>query len=168
MPIGDIVMDTAARRARIPDEITAKTGITEEVIDALVRRIYQNVRGAAVLGPIFEARIADWEPHLSRMTTFWCSVALMNDRYHGQPMDAHLPLPIDARHFDLWLAIFEKTAHEVCQPLTAAHFIERARRIAESLEIGVAMRHGVLPGRNERFHLLDSNSGTHKELTHAE
>jgi hemoglobin len=161
-------MDTAARRARITDEITAKTGITEEVIDTLVRRFYQNVRGNVVLGPIFEARITDWEPHLSRMTAFWSSVALMTGRYHGRPMDAHLPLPIDARHFDIWLAIFEKTAHEVCQPLAAAHFIERARRIAESLEIGVAMRHGVLPGRNERFHLPDSNSGTHKELTHAE
>lgn len=161
-------MDTAARRARITAEITAKTGITEEIIHALVRRFYRNVREDAVLGPIFETRITDWEPHLVRMTSFWSSVALMSGRYHGRPMDAHLPLPIDARHFDIWLGIFEKTAHEVCQPEAAVHFIERARRIAESLEIGIAMRHGVLPGRNERFHLPDSNSGTHKELTHVE
>ena len=161
-------MDTAARRARITDEITARTGITEEIIDTLVRRFYRNVREDTVLGPIFEARIKHWEPHLSRMTAFWSSVALMSGRYHGRPMDAHLPLPIDARHFDIWLGIFESTAREVCQPEAAAHFIERARRIAESLEIGIAMRHGVLPGRNERFHLPDSNSDTHKEVTHAE
>lgn len=146
-------METAARRARITEEITARTGITEELIETLVRRFYRNVREDAVLGPIFEARIADWEPHLARMTAFWSSVALMSGRYHGRPMDAHLPLPIDARHFDIWLATFERTAHEVCRPEAAAHFIERAGRIAESLEIGIAMRHGVLPSRNERFHL---------------
>lgn len=162
------MMDAAARRARITEEITAKTGITEEIIDTLVRRFYRNVRADAVLGPIFEARINDWELHLARMTAFWSSVALMSGRYHGRPMDAHLPLPIDARHFDIWLGIFEKTAHEVCQPEAAAHFIERARRIAESLEIGIAMRHGVLPGRNERFHLPHSNSSPDKELKHAD
>jgi hemoglobin len=161
-------MDTAARRDRITEEITARTGITEEIIDTLVRRFYWNVRKDPVLGPIFEARITDWELHLARMTAFWSSVALMSGRYHGRPMDAHLPLPIDARHFDIWLGIFEETANEVCQPVAAAHFIERARRIAESLEIGIAMRHGVLPGLNERFHLPDLNSGTHKELKHAE
>ena len=161
-------MDTTARRARITDEITARTSITEEIIDTLVRRFYRNVRKDAVLGPIFEARITDWEPHLARMTAFWSSVALLSGRYHGRPMDAHLPLPIDARHFDIWLGIFEQTAHDVCQPEAAAHFIERARRIAESLEIGIAMRHGMLPGRNERFHLPESSPGTHKESVDAE
>ncbi len=161
-------MDAAARRAMITAEIAARTGITEEMIDTLVRRFYGHVRNDTVLGPIFEARIADWEPHLVRMAAFWSSVALMSGRYHGRPMDAHLPLPIDAAHFDIWLAIFERTAHEVCPPEAAAHFIERARRIAESLELGIAMRHGVLLGRNERFHLSDSNPDTQKELTHAE
>ena len=161
-------MDAADRRARSTAEIQEKTGISEEMIDTLVRKFYANVRNDAVLGPIFESRIEDWESHFVRLAAFWSSVALMTGRYHGRPMDAHMPLPIDAAHFDTWLAIFEKTAHEVCPPDAALHFIERARRIAESLELGIAMRHGKLLGRNERFRLPDSDGPTPKELTHAE
>ena len=104
------------------------------------------------LGPIFAARIADWEPHLRRMVAFWSAVALMTGRYHGQPMEKHLPLPVDAQHFDRWLALFEATAAEACPPAAAAHFIERARRIAQSLELGIASSHGVLlpPGGRYR------------------
>jgi hemoglobin len=161
-------MDAATRRAEITVAITEKTGITEEMIAALVRQFYLHVRENEVLGPVFETRIADWEPHLERMTAFWSSVALMSGRYHGRPMDAHLPLPVDAAHFDIWLNIFEKTAHEVCPPEAASHFIERARRIAESLELGIAMRQGVLLGRHERFHLAPSASATKAGAAHAE
>ncbi|MDP3369743.1 MAG: preprotein translocase subunit TatC, partial [Brevundimonas sp.] len=47
--------------------------------------------------------------------------------------------------------LFEATADEVCPPAAAAHFIERARRIAESLELGIAGANGVLLGRGERY-----------------
>ena len=53
-------------------------------------------------------------------------------------MAKHVPLAVDARHFDRWLALFEQTAREVCPPAAAERFIERARRVAESLELGVA------------------------------
>jgi truncated hemoglobin YjbI len=45
----------------------------------------------------------------------------MSGRYHGQPMEKHLPLPVDSRHFDRWLALFDETAHDVCPPAAAAH-----------------------------------------------
>ena len=148
-------MDTAERRAQITAEIVARTGITEEMIERLVRGFYAKVRRDAVLAPVFESRIQDWEPHLERMFAFWSSVALMSGRYHGSPMAKHMPLPIDAGHFDRWLALFEETAREVCPPEAEAHFVERARRIAESLELGVASRHGVLLKTGERFRLPD-------------
>ncbi len=66
-------------------------------------------------------------------------------------MVKHLPLPIDAAHFDRWLALFEETSRKVCTPAASAHFNERARRIAESLELGVSGRHGVLLRKGERF-----------------
>ena len=144
-------MDTAERRARITAEIVARTGITEPMIERLVRGFYAKVRQDAVLAPIFDARIQDWEPHLERMCAFWSSVALMSGRYHGSPMTKHLPLPIDAAHFDRWLALFVETAREICPPEAEAHFVERARRIAESLELGVAGQHGVLLKTGERF-----------------
>ena len=138
-------------RAEITADIVAKTAIDEAMIETLVRTFYGKIRDDAVLGPIFAAKITDWEPHLQRMCAFWSSVALMSGRYQGQPMRMHMPLPIDAQHFDLWLALFQETAQEVCPPAAADHFISRARQIAQSLELGIADHHGVVLRRGERF-----------------
>src|SRR5258708_8503803 len=99
----DSIVTGAERREKITAEITARTGITEAMIERLVRGFYAKVRADAVLAPIFEAQIGDWEPHLQQMCPFWSSVALMSGRYHGSPMVKHLPLPVDADHFDRWL-----------------------------------------------------------------
>src|SRR3546814_5213929 len=73
----------------------------------------------------YEMRISDWSSDV-------CSSDL--------PMRMHLPLPVDAEHFNRWLALFEEAAGETCPPAAAAHFMERARRVAESLELGIAGR----------------------------
>ena len=144
-------MSGSERREGITARIAAATGITEAMIEQLVRGFYAKVRADAVLGPVFEAKIADWEPHLAQMFAFWSSVALMTGRYHGTPMIKHVKLPIDAGHFDRWLALFEDTAREICPPEAAAHFIDRAQRIAASLELGVAGANGVMLGKGERY-----------------
>jgi hemoglobin len=143
--------EAAARREKITAAIEAQTGIDEPMIERLVRAFYTKVRADELLGPVFAARIRDWEPHLQRMCAFWSSVALMSGRYHGTPMIKHLTLPVDGGHFDRWLSLFEATAAEVCPPEGAQHFVERARRIAESLELGIAGHHGVFLVRGERF-----------------
>ena len=147
----ELIVTGAERREQITAEISERTGITEGMIERLVRAFYDKVRADAVLAPIFDARIKDWEPHLAQMCAFWSSVALMSGRYHGTPMVKHMPLPVDAAHFDRWLDLFETTAHEICPPAAADHFVERARRIAASLELGVANGQGVLLGVGERF-----------------
>ncbi|KJC62635.1 preprotein translocase subunit TatC [Bradyrhizobium sp. LTSPM299] len=144
-------MPEAERREQITADIVARTGITEAMIERLVHGFYAKVRSDAMLAPVFEARITDWEPHLRQMCAFWSSVALMTGRYHGAPMVKHMPLPIDAAHFDRWLGLFEATARELCPPAAAVHFVERARRIAASLEMGVASVQGVMLGVGERF-----------------
>jgi hemoglobin len=149
-------MNMEVRRAQAIAEIADRTGIDEAMIERLVRGFYARIREDELLGPIFAARITNWEPHLQRMFAFWSSVALMSGRYHGQPMRAHLPLPVDARHFDRWLALFEAAARALCPPAAAEHFIERARRIADSLEMGLAVHHGVMLGKGERFCRLRS------------
>src|SRR5690349_20758761 len=100
----------ASRRAAAIAEIKTRTGIDEAMIERLIRAFYQRVQKDPVIDPVFAAKISDWEPHLQQMFAFWSSVALMSGRYHGQPMQKHLPLPIDGRHFDRWLELFEEAA----------------------------------------------------------
>jgi hemoglobin len=134
----------AANRDLIVQDIVARTGIDEAMIERLVRTFYGRARRDPLIGPIFESKVHDWERHLRRICAFWSSVALMSGRYHGQPMVTHLPLPIDTPHFDRWLEIFAETAREVCPPAAAAHFLERAQRIAESLDLGIAVQKGEI------------------------
>ena len=119
-------------------EIAARTGLDEAMLDRLVRAFYDRIRDDEALGPIFADHITDWEPHLARMTAFWSSVALMTGRYHGRPLEKHLPLAIDDGHFARWLELFDKTARRICPPEGADHLVERAHRIARSIRIAVA------------------------------
>jgi hemoglobin len=139
------------RRAQIVQQMRDQTGIDENMIEQLVRGFYARVREDFLLGPIFSSRIHDWETHLQRMCAFWSSVVLSSGAYHGQPMRMHLPLPVEARHFDRWLELFEQTVRTLFSEQIAAYFMERARRIAMSLELGIASSAGVVIGKGERF-----------------
>lgn len=124
-------------RPKMTAALMERIGPDEDILTALVYRFYAKVRADEVLGPIFEARIADWGPHLDRMVAFWSSVALMTGRYHGAPMRAHAELPIEWEHFERWLALFRKTAEETCPAEGAAHVITAAERIVRSLHMAV-------------------------------
>ena len=143
------------RRAEMVAQIQLETGIDDAMIADLVGRFYTRVREDPVIGPVFATRIEHWAPHLEKMRTFWSAVALMTGNYHGQPMRLHASLPIDAEYFDRWLALFEATAREFCPPQAAEHFIERARRIAESLELGIAVGQGAVLAKGERYRRAD-------------
>jgi hemoglobin len=142
--------EAAARRNLIVADIVERTGIDMAMIERLVRAFYGRARGDPLIGPVFARHVADWDAHIPRICDFWSSVALMSGRYHGQPMTAHLPLPIDTPHFDRWLDLFAETAREVCPPAAAALFIDRAYRIADSLEFGIAAQKGEIRSRRER------------------
>ncbi|HEY1899883.1 MAG TPA: group III truncated hemoglobin [Steroidobacteraceae bacterium] len=137
-------------RRLIIEDIIARTGIDEAMIELLVRTFYARVRHDPLIGPVFESRVQDWDAHIGRLCAFWSSVTLMSGRYHGQPMAIHLPLPIDTPHFDRWLELFAETAREMCPPAAAAHFIERASRIADSLEFGIAAQKGEIKSKRAR------------------
>lgn len=139
-----------ARRGELIAELVSTTGINEAMIQELVHRFYGRVREDNLLGPIFNTRVADWDKHLARLCEFWSSVILMSGRYRGQPMPLHARLPIEPLHFDRWLQLFAQTARETCPPAAARHFVERACRIAVSLELGIAARRGELRGPRQR------------------
>ncbi len=124
------------RRAALTAEVSARTGLTPDGIERFLRAFYGAARVDALLGPAFAA-VPDWEAHIATLTRFWSSVALMTGEYHGQPMRAHTALTLTPAHFTRWLSIFEATAREHFSPAGAEHVLDRARRIARSLEYGL-------------------------------
>lgn len=150
-PAGPEPGELAARRTASIDRATAETGIDPPMIDRLVDAFYARIQVDPVLGPIFASKITEWVPHLARMKLFWGSVMLQTGAYQGRPMEKHVHLPADSRHFDRWLGLFEDTAQGICGQEAASAFVARARRIAESLELGIAMHQGGLPRRGERW-----------------
>lgn len=117
-------------------------GLDEARITQVVHAFYARVQRDPVLGPIFEDKVEDWDEHLARLVDFWSSVLLATGRYHGKPVLAHAWIEaIDgAALFQRWLMLFEATVAELCPPAQAALFIDRARRIADSLEQGIAFQ----------------------------
>lgn len=151
-------MSAADRRAELQQRIHAETGIDEAMIAGVVHGFYDRVRADPLLSPVFAARLADadWPAHLGRMVRFWAAVILMDGGYHGRPMQRHAELPVDAAHFDRWLALFRETAAELAPARSAAVFVERAERIAESLETGIALAQGRDLGRAGAFRLPEA------------
>lgn len=129
-----------------PDKTAAlmtQTGLDELQITRLVHRFYGRIREDELLGPVFEERIRDWGTHLAKMVDFWSSVALMTGRYSGTPMQAHMRLPVEWPHFERWLSLFRDTAVETCTPDGACHLMERAERIARSLNMAIEDNGGL-------------------------
>lgn len=143
--------ELAERRDAAVAAAKERTGIDEAMIARVVARFYARVREDAVLGPIFGARVEDWEKHEAKIATFWSSVMLGTGTYHGRPMPAHAPLPASGAHFDHWLKLFGECAREVCPPEQAALFVERANMIAQSLEMGIATVRGQILGPGKRL-----------------
>ena len=129
-----------------PNAPGVDAGITEPVIRNLVHAFYARVRCDPLLGPVFNTRVEDWPAHLDKLCAFWSSVTLMSGRYKGTPMRAHAALPdLAFEHFQRWLALFRATAQDICPEGAAALFIDRSRRIAESLQLGIAISRGEGP-----------------------
>lgn len=116
--------------------------ITENNIQRLVDTFYAKVRADKDLGPIFFQAIGDnlemWKPHMQTMYDFWSSIMLSSGRYKGNPLQKHRELPLfDRALFDQWLDLFRKTAYQIYEEEIANHFVEKSKRIAESLKLGL-------------------------------
>lgn len=136
------VKTSAAPRPSAPG---LKCGITEAMTARLVHEFYAKVRRDALLGPVFEGAIHDWDSHLAKLCDFWSSVTLMSGRYKGRPVPAHVGLPgIGPQMFARWLDLFRETARDECPPEAAALFIASAERIAASLQMSIDFHRGVL------------------------
>jgi len=123
-------------------------GVTEQMIFDLVHGFYGKIRTDPALGPIFNRVIGEgWDDHLAKMCDFWSSVLLMTGRFKGAPMIVHARIPdIRATHFARWLHLFKQTANQMCPPEAAALFVAKSEIIAQSLQLGIAVSRGELPG----------------------
>jgi len=114
--------------------------ITEPAIVVLVDRFYGKARSDPVIGPVFNAAVADWDEHLGKLHDFWSSVMLTTGRYKGNPMAVHLKQPIEPGFFDRWQALWRETAAELFTAPIAAQFVAKAERIGESLKLALFYR----------------------------
>ncbi|HET6184136.1 MAG TPA: group III truncated hemoglobin [Acetobacteraceae bacterium] len=136
----------AAERRAPPRNPGAEAGIDEALVRRVVTDFYARVRRDPLLGPIFEQAVEDWPAHLDRLTDFWSSLTLMSGRYKGNPFEAHLELPkLEPEHFRTWLGLFDSTVNDLCTKEQAEIFCTRARRVADSLSMGLAIRRGAPP-----------------------
>lgn len=124
--------------------------IAEEEIDTLVEAFYARVPADPVIGPVFVEQVHDWPAHLELLKSFWTTVlgltgsdqGLLPRQFTGNPMQTHLKLELEPRHFARWLALFAETAREVLDAEKAEIFIARSQRIAQTLQRGIAAQRG--------------------------
>jgi len=119
-----------------------RLGIDEDSLRQLVGQFYTRVRADAVLGPIFNDAIHDWPEHLDLLGDFWSSVMLTSGRYKGRPVPAHQKhaARISPELFDRWLGLWDETSDALMTPEAAAALQDKARRIAESLQLALFFR----------------------------
>ena len=106
---------------------------SEADIRRLVVSFYAMVREDSLLGPIFDAEVADWEKHFDRMCEFWSSAVLKTGRYSGRPALKHFGLGLTPEHFSHWLKMWEKTTTSELGEAKAAPFIDMGQRMGRAM-----------------------------------
>jgi hemoglobin len=102
-------------------------------IKLLVDEFYKLVRHDDLLAPIFQARITgDWQPHMNTMYRFWNASLLGVREYVGNPLAKHTGLPIDASHYEKWMALFFKTIDHFFEGAVADEAKRKARLMANT------------------------------------
>ena len=91
---------------------------------------YKKVQQDELIGPIFNNAITDWPIHLEKMYKFWNAALFGVPRFKGNPLAKHAPLPIEARHFDRWLILFDQTIDAHFEGEMAVDAKKRAKLMA--------------------------------------
>jgi hemoglobin len=107
---------------------TLKDIETRYDVELFVNRFYDKVKTDDLLGPVFKN--LNWPHHLPVMYNFWSSLLLGDQTYSGNPLQKHLPLSIDAQHFQQWLKLFTQTLDENFSGEKTAEAKQRAQSIA--------------------------------------
>jgi len=107
-------------------------------IRLLIDTFYTKVQADEVIGYIFnDIAQVNWPHHLPVMYAFWEFLLLGTpDAYRGNPIQKHFDLhqkhPLQAAHFDRWVALFKSAVDELFVGPTAENAKFRAFAIAET------------------------------------
>ncbi|MCA1752977.1 MAG: group III truncated hemoglobin [Flavobacteriales bacterium] len=111
---------------------------TIDDIKNMVDSFYIEVREDGLIGPVFNEKIGDrWPTHLAKMYTFWETVLLGNHTYFGSPFPSHAQLPVEKKHFDRWLMLFERTVDALFSGTKADEAKWRAGEMAEMFQFKI-------------------------------
>lgn len=114
-----------------------------EDINKLVTTFYAKVREDALLGPIFNETISNWDEHFVHLTNFWESNLFFRKTYSGNPVEKHIAVdrnaaePISALHFGVWINIWYKTVDELFEGDMAQIAKNRARNMGTFLHLKI-------------------------------
>lgn len=123
-------------------------GVDEAFVSRFVDSFYARIRADDLLGPIFGAKVTDWDAHLGQMKRFWRSILFSSAEYSGNPMPKHVAISgLDRHHFAHWLDLFYSTLRAEGANEDAVRLVgDRARMIADSLLTGIALHREGLVG----------------------
>jgi hemoglobin len=107
-------------------------------IITLVNHFYDKVKSDPLLAPVFAH--VDWPQHLPVMYNFWSSMLFGEQSYSSNPMQKHLHLPIEGKHFNRWLELFQETVNESFQGEKAEEVKMRAHSIAGVFQVKMGLR----------------------------
>lgn len=109
-----------------------------EDVKLLVNTFYGKVRRNELLSDIFNGVIQNrWDEHLEKMYRFWQTVLLKEHTYYGSPFSPHARLPVSAKHFDQWKALFFETVDQHFAGEKAEEAKWRARKMAEMFQMKI-------------------------------
>ncbi len=139
--------DVSLGLTEVGDDGGKAGAVTVEQIREMVELFYGRMREDDLVGPIFLARVNDWEAHYEKMTRFWSSAVLRTGSYSGRPLEVHRfggedggdEFRLSEAHFVRWVEVYTQTAEDVFGIEGAKPFLNVARAMASS----IAMRIGV-------------------------
>lgn len=120
---------------------------TREDVALLVDQFYKKVRANAILGPIFNQAITNWDQHLDHLTTFWESSLFMGKplkkKYIGNPLEVHVKVDqennnsITEHHFGIWLNLWFETIEHLFAGENAELAKRRARKMGTFIHLKI-------------------------------
>lgn len=117
-----------------------KTIQNREDVRLLVHAFYDKIRVDDLLGPIFNAHIADeqWPVHLNKLTDFWETNLFGVAKFKGSPtqkhinVDKNLNYKIDQTHFGRWIQLWFATINERYE----GELADKAKNAARKMSTG--------------------------------